>query len=179
VSSQPPGLVAIAVLIFVFCLIGLVFSVVKLVAGNRGDLLAWAPLAGEGQLALRSAGEVVVMLEVPRLSTDYRNFQIQLLDRQSGQVTVLRFSYATAQSSVYGITTVQVPFGRFEAHASVYETRVSGLTPGADYSRYRLILSRPYIGRMAIQIVAIVLCGAGMLGSLIWGCWLMGWMQAA
>jgi hypothetical protein len=177
VSSQPSGLVAVAGLAFVFCLVGIVVCIVKLVAGNRGDLLASAPLVGEGRLALRSAGEVVVMVEAPRLSTDYRNFQIQLLDRQSGQATTLQYSYATAQGAVYGVTTVQVPFGRFQAHPGDYDTRVSGLTPGADYSRHRLILSRPYVSRMAIQIVGIALGGAGMLGSLIWACWLMGWMK--
>jgi hypothetical protein len=179
VSAQSPDLVALAAIAFILCLLGLVFCIVKLVAGNRADLLASAPLHGAGHLALGTPGEVVVMVEAPRMSTDYRDFQIQLLHRQTGHVTTLKYSYAGAQTSVYGVTTVQVPFGRFDASAGVYDTRIAGLAPGSDYSRYRLILSRPYIGRMAIQIVGIVLCGVGMLGSVIWACWLMGWMKPA
>jgi hypothetical protein len=179
VSSPSPGLVAVAAVVFVVCLIGLVFFVVKLVVGNRSDVLASAPLTTELQLTLESSGQVVVMIEAPRMSTDYRNFEIQLLDRQSRQVTTLKYSYATAQSSVYGVTTVQVPFGRLEGHAGAYHARVFGPTPGSDYSGHRLILSRPYMGRMVIQIVGIVLCGVGALGSVIWACWLMGWMKTA
>ena len=178
-SSPSPGLVAAAAAVFVVCLIGLVFFVVKLVAGNRGDVLASAPLTTELQLTLESSGQVVVMIEAPRMSSDYRNFEIQLLDRQSGQVATLKHSYATAQSSVYGVTTVQVPFGRIEGHAGAYRARVFGLTQGSDYSGHQLILSRPYMGRLAIQIVGIVLCGVGALGTVIWVCWLMGWMKTA
>ena len=177
-SGQLPTLVVVAAIVFMLCLIGLVFCVVKLVAGNRADVLASARLTSEVQLTLESSGETVLMIEAPRMSTDYRNFEIQLLDRQTGHVTTLKYSYATAQSSVYGVTTVQVPFGRFDAHAGGYSARVVGPMPVSDYAGYRLILSRPYMGRMTMQIVGIVLCGAGALGSVIWACWLMGWMKA-
>jgi len=50
VSSQPSGLVAVAGLAFVLCLVGIVVCIVKLVAGNRGDLLASASLVGEAPL---------------------------------------------------------------------------------------------------------------------------------
>ncbi len=90
------------------------------------------------------------------------------LDRKSRQVTTLKYSYATAQSSVCAVTNVQVPFGRFEGRAGAYHARVFGLTPGSGYSGHQLILSRPYMGRMVIQIVGIVWCGVGALGNVIW-----------
>jgi hypothetical protein len=101
VSGQSPGLAAVAAVVFVVCLIGLVFFIVKLVAGNRADVLASAPLTAELQLTLEFPGPVVVMIEAPRVSTDYRNFEIQLLDLQSKQVTTLKYSYATAQGGLW------------------------------------------------------------------------------
>jgi hypothetical protein len=73
---------------------------------------------------------------------------------------------------------MQVPIGRMiAARTGVYAVRVEGLQPGKDYSSYRLILSRPYMGRMVLQIVAIVVCGVGMLLSLIWALWLAGLLK--
>jgi len=179
-TSHTMGLVAIAGMIFVTCMAGLVFCVMKLVAGNRADVLASAPLTGgEVPLAFASDGEVVVMIETPRRAADYRNFEILLVERQTGQITAFKYSYGPAQSTVYGASTAQVPFGRFNARGGAYFAHVRGLSPSGDYGRYRLVLSRPYIGRMALQIAGIVLCGVGLLGSLIWSLWLAGIVKPA
>src|SRR5258707_1203684 len=103
------------------------------------------------------------MIETPRLAADYRAFQIQWMDKQTGQALVLNYSFARAQGAAYGVTTMQVPFGRMTAHAGVYVVRITGLQIGKNYSDYRLILSRPYMGRIAMQVVGIMLCGVGML----------------
>lgn len=176
-TIQSPGYLALAAVAFVLLGVGLVFCVISLVRGNRDDVLASVPVVGEFELTLASSGEVVVMIEAPRMTTEYRAFQIQLLEKQSGQVSTLNYSMLPAQGAVYGVTTVQVPFGRIQAKAGDYFARVLGLRPGVDYSNFRLILSRPYLGRMALQIIGIVFCGVGMLGSLIWACWLAGLMK--
>jgi hypothetical protein len=153
--------------------------VVNLVRGNRADLLASAPIVSEQEIAVATPGEVLVMIETPRTSAEFRAFQIQLIDRQTGHTDTMAYTYATAQGAVYGVTTMQVPFGRITAHAGSYLVRMWGLQPGADYSRYRLILSRPYMGRMALQIVGIVVCGTGMLLSVIWAAWMAGLLKPA
>jgi hypothetical protein len=167
----------IAAVAFVLCGIGLVICVMSLVKGNRNDVLASAPIVNEQEVTLRSAGEMLVIIETPRTAADFRSFQIQLTDRQTGQAVTMSYNYATAQGAVYGVTTMQVPFGRMNANVGTYLLRIAGLQPGADYSRYQLILSRPYMGRMAMQIIGIVLCGVGMLGSVIWSAWLAGLMK--
>ena len=172
---QSPAWLAIAGIAFVLLGIGLVFCVMNLVRGNRADVLASAPVSGGSELTLPSSGEVVVLVEGPRLSTEYRAFQIQLIERKTGQVST--FNYSTPTAEVYGVTTVQVPFGRIQANRGDYFARVLNLQPAQDYSRFRLIFSRPYLGRMAIQIIGIVACGVGMLGSLIWAGWLAGWIK--
>jgi hypothetical protein len=176
-TIQSPGLLAIAGVAFVLFGIGLVFCVMNLIRGNREDVLASAPIVHEQGLTLASAGETLVVIEVPRTASDFRSFQIQLTDGASGQSVTMSYSLATAQGAVYGVSTMQVPFGRFKANAGTYLMRIAGLQPGDDYSRYRLILSRPYLGRMALQIIGIALCGVGMLGCVIWSAWLAGLMK--
>ena len=56
-------------------------------------------------------------------------------------------------------------------HPGEYLIRVSGLEPGKDYSQSKIILSRPYLARMILQIIAIVFSALGVLGSLILALW--------
>jgi hypothetical protein len=70
------------------------------------------------------------------------------------------------------VRTVRIPFGRVTvARPGGYLVRVTGLDPARDYSRTRILLSRPYLGRMAVQIVGIVLCGVAALLCLILASW--------
>ena len=157
--------------------IALVWCVVKMVKGNRSDILVSAPIRPEQEISLPSAGVVLLLLESPRMATDYRAMQFELVEKQSGQKVTMGYSLVTAQGAVYGFTTVQVPFGRMAVRPGAYIARIHGLQAGRDYSGYRLMISRPYIGRLTLQIIVLVLCGVGMLGSLIWAAWLAGLMQ--
>jgi hypothetical protein len=178
-TTQVWSSLAIAGITFVLLGIGLVSSVMSLVRGNRNDILASVPLASEQEVTLASQGEVLIVIETPRTRMDYRVFQIQLVDRQTEQVVTMTYSLVTAQGAVYGVTTMQVPFGRMNARAGGYYVRIAGLQAGKDYSDHRLILSRPYMGRMALQIIGIVLCGVGMLLSVIWAAWRAGLLKPA
>jgi hypothetical protein len=105
---------------FVLLGFGLVSCGISLVRSNREDVLASTPLAGEQEVTLASPGEVLVLIEAPRIAADYRDFQIELLEKQTGQVTTMRYSVPTAQGAVYGVTTMQVPFGRTTARSDMY-----------------------------------------------------------
>ena len=84
----------------------------------------------------------------------------------------MKYEYMRAQGAVYGVTTMRVPLGRMTAQrAGAYSMRVTGLQAGKDYSACRILLSRPYLGRMVLQIIGIVICGVGMLLSLLLGLW--------
>jgi hypothetical protein len=163
---------------FVLFLTLLVWSAIHLIRANRSDDLVAAGMAPEQEITLPSSGDVVVLMEVPRLAQDFRSFQIQLVEKQTGQAVLLKYSYLTAQEAVYGVGMMKVPFGRMPAaRAGTYLLRIVGLLPGNDYSRYRLILSRPYIGRMAVQIIGIVIGGVGMLLCVIYAAWVAGLMK--
>ena len=121
---------------------------------------------------------MVVLVQMPQLASGFDQLQIELTEKQSGHTDVLKYSYAQAQGAVHGFDGVKMPFGHSTApRAGVYVARVSGLDPGKDYSAYRLIFSRPYLGRMTLQIIGIVFCAVGMLGCLIWAAWLAGLMK--
>jgi len=133
-----------------------------LLRGNRSDVMAMLPLAPEQNVELRAAGEVLLRIEV-------------LVEPQTGKITTMTYNPLTASGAVYGTTTMKVPIGRMTATLpGSHIVRVAGMTAGKDYSAYRLMLSRPYLGRMIFQIVGIVTCGVGTLLSLLWGLWLMG-----
>lgn len=164
--------------VFVLLSIGLVWAIVNLVRSNSRDILASMPVVPRQEVNLPAAGDALVMMEVPRFGSDFRSFQVELVEKQTGQATSVKYSFVTAQGAVYGLSTMQVPFGRMAAaRAGVYDVSIAGLLPGKDYSSHRLLLSRPYMGRMVLQILAIVLCGVGMLLSVIWAAWLTGLMN--
>lgn len=170
---------AIPVVTFVLFGIGLVWCVTNLVRGNRSDTLASGSVIPQQEINLAASGDVVVLMEVPRTAADFRGFQIELLEKQTGQIaSTLKYSVVTAQGTVHGITTMKVPFGRIPLRAGAYVVRIAGLQAGKDYSNDRLEFSRPYLGRMALQIIEIVLCGVGMLLSLLWGLWLAGLLKS-
>ena len=176
--------------VFVLRSIGLVWSVVSLVRSNSSDILASVPLVPEQEINLPSAGDALVMLEVPRLGSDFRNFQIQLVERQTGQAVTMQYSYVTAQGAIYGFSTMQVPFGfalAFRARRSLSgaDRRIAGrkrllIAPadavaaiygphGYANPRHRLLRRghaalcdlRGVAGRMAeAGLIRRVLCGA-------------------
>jgi len=158
----------------VFVLLGCVLTwfVARLLRSNREQMLATAALVTEQELTIREPGEVVLLLETPRFGSDYRNFEFEVVEKATGQTTKMKYDYMRAQGAVYGVTTMRVPLGRMTAqHAGTFLVRVSGLQVGKDYSGSRVMFSRPYLGRMVSQILGIVVCGIGMLLSLLFALW--------
>jgi hypothetical protein len=170
VKSWSLLVVAGAVFLTLGCL--LIWVVAQLIRKNREQILATAALVAEQELAIREPGELVLLLETPRFGTDYRNFEFDIIENATGQRTHMKYEYLRAQGAVYGMTTMRVPLGRMTAQrAGAYLMRVTGLQAGKDYSACRILLSRPYLGRMVLQIIGIVICGVGMLLSLLLGSW--------
>ena len=67
---------------------------------------------------------------------------------------------------------MRVPLGRVVVQRpGSYLVRIDGLQAESDYSNSRLLLSRPYLGRMVLQIIGIVICAIGFLLSLLLGWW--------
>jgi hypothetical protein len=159
-----------AVFLTLGCL--LIWVVAQLIRKNREQILATAALVAEQELTIREPGELVLLLETPRFGTDYRNFEFDIIENATGHRTHMKYGYMRAQGAVYGMTTMRVPLGRMTAQrAGAYLMRVTGLQAGKDYSVCRILLSRPYLGRMVFQIIGIVVCAVGMLLSLILGSW--------
>jgi hypothetical protein len=161
---------ASAGLIVLACLVA--WLALRLIRSNRDQLLANGALVPEQQFTLAEPGEILLLLETPRMQSGYSNLQFAVVDQATGATTQMHYEYARAQGAVRGFSTVRVPFGRMTVpRPGTYLVRVTGLEAGKDYSGSRILLSRPYLGRMAFQIVAIVICAMGALLCLILAAW--------
>jgi hypothetical protein len=169
---KSPALLIAAIALFLAFLVALIFAVIRLVRSNREQILASAQILSEQEINLRAPGEILLLLEVPRIGSDFRNFDIEITERASGQTTKMKYDYLRAQGAVYGVTTMRVPLGRLNAkQAGTFLVRIAGLQPENDYAGSRVLFSRPYLGRMIGQILVIVFCGIGMLLCLIFAAW--------
>lgn len=150
----------------------LVRFVRQLVRSNRDQILAVAALLPEQEVTISEPGEILLLLETPRFGSAFRNFQFEVVEAATGQSTRMKYEYLRAQGAVYGVTTMRIPLGRMTAQqAGIFLVRVFGLQAGTDYSTSRIMFSRPYLGRMVGQILGIVVCGIGMLLSLLFALW--------
>jgi hypothetical protein len=152
---------------------GLLLRVVlRMLRSNREQILATAALLPEQEVTIREPGEIVLLLEVPRFGSDYRNFEFEVIEKATGQSTRIKYDFLRAQGAVYGVTTMRVPLGRMTAQrAGEFLVLISGLQTGKDYSSSRVMFSRPNLGRMVGQILGIVVFGIGMLLSLLFALW--------
>jgi len=166
-----PLLVAASAAFLIFgCL--LIWMVVRLLRSNRKQLVATGPMIAEQDFALREPGPLLLLVEVPRIGSKFRQLEFELIDRATGQSTKMHYDFLRAQGAVYGVTTMRVPIGRFVVQREgPYLLRITGLQPGADYSGSQVMLSRPYLARMVVQIIGIVAFAIGMLLSLLLALW--------
>lgn len=172
------SLLIFAGILFLLLGVGLVWCALRLIQGNRGDTVAAAPFVPEQDIQLPPGSDVVVLLQVPQFATDFKDIQLELIDKDSHRSTVMKYSYASSQGAMHGFDGVKLRFGQLNvSNKGAYTACISGLAPGKDYSNCRLIFSRPYLGRMTLQIIGIVFCGVGMLGCMIWAAWLAGLMK--
>lgn len=171
-NIQSLPLLFLALIAFLVFATLLVWVIACLIRSNRAQVIASGPLVAEQEMTVAEAADSSVVLEVPRFRSDHRTWQIDLTESVTNETTRLRYDLLRAQGAVYGFGTMRVPFGRIRLpRAGRYLVRVSGLTPGKDYSKSRILLSRPYFGRMILQIIGIVFFAIGMLLSLLLGLW--------
>ncbi|HEY1770847.1 MAG TPA: hypothetical protein VGG02_11410 [Chthoniobacterales bacterium] len=169
-----------ASILFVAFAVALIWVVMRLLRSNREQILATAPLLPEQEVTIRAPGEMILLIETSRFDTDYRNLEFEVLEKTTGRSTKLKYGYMRGQGAVHGVTTMRVPIGNVIAQSpGAFVVRVTGLEPGRDYTRSRMLFSRPYLGRMALQIIGIVLCAVGMLLSLLLAAWQLFPLQTA
>lgn len=148
----------------------LVWVVTALLRSRRKQFIATGPLVEEQVLEIAEALPLLLMVEVPRFGSNFRDFRFDVIEEATGETTSLSYSFVRAQGTVYRVTTMQLPIGRFEiSRPGTYRVRISGLEPTRDYSGSRVMLSRPYLARLVLQIIGIVISAVGLLLSLVLG----------
>ena len=106
-----PLLIAAGVGVLIFGSL-LVWVIARLLRSNRQQLMAAGPFTREQEFELPLALTVLLMVEVPRFGSDFRNLQFQVVEKATGQATNLRYSIGRGSGAVYGVTTMRVPIGR-------------------------------------------------------------------
>lgn len=150
----------------------LVWVLARLLRSNRAQMVASGPMTAEQEFTLREPAVLLLLVEVPRFGSNFRQLEFEVIEKATGQSTKLRYDFVRAQGAVCGVTTMRVPLGRFTVpRPGAYLVRIGGLQPDADYSGSRVMFSRPYLGRMILQIIGIVVCAIGMLLSLLLALW--------
>jgi len=178
-STRTIGFVGLTILLFFGLAAALVWLITQLIRGNQASTLATLPLAPEGEVRIETTGNFVVLLEVPRTVRDHRDFEIAVTERATENRTILKLNYLGARSKISGVSTVKIPYGTIVARQpGLFQVQVSPVVEKKDYGQYRLVFSRPYLARMVFQIVGIVICGVGMLLSVLGACWLLGLLKA-
>jgi hypothetical protein len=171
------GLAGVAFALFCF---GAGWMALWLVRSNRSAVISTLPVLPEQTTAVKSPGELVVSIEVPRMTTDYRQWEIEIVESSTRRIHLMKWGGPRATGAVTGISTVKIPVGRLTlAQPDRLTLRVKGLAPGEDHSTSHLVLARPHLARMAMQIAGMVVCGVGILLSLLWGLWLLGLLKAS
>lgn len=166
--------VTVAGVAMVLFAIGAGWLALRLVRGNRAAIVATLPVQPEQSFAA-PAGELVVSLEVPRLSTDFQNWELELTEASTQRQQRMKWAGPRTSGTVKGFSTIKVPIGRLVLSAPEQLTfRLRGLAPNSDPSATHIVLARPYLARIAIHVVGIVVCGVAMLLSVIWGLWQLG-----
>src|SRR6476646_2242441 len=151
----------VAGLIFLSLLVRVIAALLR---SNRKQFVATGPLIEEQEFELGEASPLLLMVEVPRFGSAFRQLQFEVVEQASGQVTRLSYDFLRAQGAVYGVTTMRVQIGRLPfVQPGRYLVRVLGLQPRTSYSSSRIMLSRPYLGRTVLQIIGIVICAIGLL----------------
>jgi hypothetical protein len=170
----------LAISVFVLCAFCAGWLAQRLIRGNRTAVISSLPLVVQQTVVVELPGEFVVSVEVPRMATDYREWEFEVTEERTKRSHLMKWGGPRSTGAVTGISTVKVPLGRLTlAQPDQLSLRVKGLASDANYSAYRIVLARPHLLRMAVQITGLALCGMGMLLCLIWGLWLMGVVKAS
>ena len=168
------GVGAAGVAFVLFCF-GAGWIVLRLIRSNRAAVIATIPVVAEQSVRVDSGGELVVSVEVPRMATEFHRWEFEVQENSTGRTHVMKWGGPRTTGVVKGISTIKVPVGQLTLErADTLAIRVKGLSAGADYSTHHVVLARPHLLRMALQIAGLVGCGIGILLSLVGGVWAVG-----
>ena len=171
---------AVAAVAFALFCVGAGWMALRLIRSNRAAVISTLPLLPEQTVPVETAGEIVMSIEIPRLATEYRRWEFEIVEDGDGRIHSMKYGGPRSTGAVTGISTTKIPLGRLTlARPDKLTLRVKGLAAGTDYSTHHLILARPHLARMALQIGGLVVCGVGMLLSLLWALWLLGVVKAS
>src|SRR5689334_2184439 len=89
-------------LLIVATLAGLIFlglltwAIAALLRSNRRQIVAIGPLIDQQEFEIHEGSPLLLMVEVPRLRSDFRQLQFEVVEQASAQVTRLGYDFLRA-----------------------------------------------------------------------------------
>lgn len=149
-------------------LCALLTVIIKLVRMIGESRVCRVPLAVDNELDIGTTGRLNLCLEIPMFTLmPTSGLRYELLNsQQGGQAVELKTAWLKTQTSS-GLA-VTSPVRVFDIkEPGKYLLRVSGLKPQKDYSRYFVVISRPFNLKATLYIFAILLTGGMFVGGFV------------
>jgi len=134
--------------------------IIKLVKVIGDARVCRVPLAADNELDIGATGRLNLCLEIPIFTLmPTSGLRYELFDsKPGGQIVELKRAWLRTQTSSGSAVTSPVRVFDIEEPGK-YLLRVSGFKPHKDYSRYFVVISRPFNLKATLYIFAILLTG--------------------
>ncbi len=149
-----------------FCaLLTVIVKLVKMIGDSR---VSRVPLAADNELDIGTTGRLNLCLEIPMFTLmPTSGLRYELFNsQQGGQAVELKTAWLKTQTST-GLA-VTSPVRVFDiAEPGKYLLKISGFKPQKDYSKYFVVVSRPFNLKVTLYIFAILLTGGIFVGGFV------------
>ncbi|HXA09060.1 MAG TPA: hypothetical protein VNW28_03700, partial [Chthoniobacterales bacterium] len=71
----------------------LAWVVARLLRSNRAQLVSSGPMTAAQEFTLREPGTLLLLVEVPRFGSDFRQLEFEVVEQATGQATKLRYDF--------------------------------------------------------------------------------------
>ena len=158
-----PWLLAILFLLAVAALVALVRAVAGMLRSAR---LCAVPLRTSQSIEFPTAGRVVLCMEGPRFTTQFRRLRFELRQLGGAEIAGHRILFRLVAS---GISRARVTLRTYDLPMTGrYELVIHGLPPQhVDAPDHAIVFMRPHLGRTVLLVIGITLASALAISSLV------------
>ncbi len=142
-----------------------IYCIMNVIRVSRQSQILSVPVIGQQEVGFPEAGEVILCVQGPQLSTRFGGLSYEL----SRDSIVVPGRPTLGQSQTSGFSWVRVDMRVYRIPApGKYTLRISGLEPGASPdNQHSIVFTRPNLMRSLPYILGIVFGGIIFIGSIV------------
>jgi hypothetical protein len=158
-----PWLLATLFLLALAALVALVRAVFRMV---RGACLSAVPLRMSQAIEFPVAGKVVLCMEGPRFTPQFRKLRFELRQPGGAEISGHRILFRLVTS---GVSRARISLRTYDLPmAGRYELIIHGLEPAqVDAPDHAIVFMRPHLARTVLYVIGITLASALAISSLV------------